>query len=150
MEARVLSNDVICVVLHRNDPLAAREAIRPEDLGTSPVVMLGKDSSIRKHMDDALREAGVRPPAVHECPDIHSMIGMIRADAGVGFLSSRVAAQYVADPVVSRPIEPVIRTMTAVLYLKGGAQDVHLASFAEYLQDSLGGSPLPDGGSRTA
>ena len=131
-----LSRDCIHVVLHEKHPLADRSAIRIEDLNHRNIIMLNKTSSIRRHMDTALTEAGVVPARVYECPAIHSMEGMIQSNVGVGFLSSRVAARYAVPPIISRPLLPEIPTMTAVLYRKNAQEIELLDEFCRFILDS--------------
>ena len=139
MEIRILFKDMIHAVLNRNSRLSGEDSISLANLGSVPVVMPGRESSVRLHMDAAFRKAGIHPAAVYECPDIHSMIGMIRSDAGVGFLSSRVAAQYTDDRILSLPLTSPIPALTAVLYRKDDPNMDLLAAFSDLLQRSVRG-----------
>lgn len=132
-----LSRDRIHVVLHEQHPLADHPAIQIEELNHCRIIMLNKASSIRRHMDIALAEAGVVPARVYECPAIHSMEGLIQSNAGIGFLSSRVAARYAAPPIVSRPLQPEIATMTAILYRKNAQKAELLDEFFHFFLDSV-------------
>lgn len=132
-----LSRDRICVVLHEQHSLAGHATIRIEDLNHCNIIMLSKASSIRRHMDDALAEAGIVPAQIYECPAIHSMEGMIQSNTGVGFLSSRVAARYAIPPVVNRPLIPEIRTMTAILYRKNDPKAELLDEFRRMIMESV-------------
>ena len=132
-----LSRDRICVVLNEHHPLASQASIRIEDLNRCNIIMLNKASSIRRHMDDALAEAGIIPARIYECPAIHSMEGMIQSNTGVGFLSSRVAARYVIPPVVIRPLIPEIQTMTAILYRKNDPKAELLDEFCHIILESV-------------
>lgn len=129
----VISEDVIRVVLHRDDPLAQKGPLRLEDLNGKELIMLSRASSIRNHMDAAFRKEGVHPHMALECPTIHSMIDMLRAGRGAGFLSSKVAENYISDPVVSVPLVPDIKTMTAILFRKSNPK----ANVLEQLSDGI-------------
>ena len=112
----VISQDVICVVLHKNNPLAQKDALRLEDLNGREIIMLSKESSIRKHMEAAFKKDGVHPHIAFECPAIHSLIGMLQSDYGVSFLSSKVASHCITPPIISVPLIPDIKTMTAIMF----------------------------------
>ena len=144
---RVFARDVIHVLLHASHPLAGRERLTLAELAGQPLVMLGGDSSIRRLMERAFRQAGIAPSVAWECPEIHSLIGMLRSNAGISFLSSRVAAQYAQPPVVSVPLAPPVETQTAVVYLRGNGAAPLLQSFSEHIvrcyQDAYAsGSPV--------
>lgn len=68
-------------------------------------------------MNYVFKTSGFYPVTTYSCPDIHSMIGLIQSDIGIGFLSSRVAAEYAHSPIVSVSFRPLFQTMTAAIYL---------------------------------
>ena len=127
---RVLARDRIRAVLGARHRLAGQKSLSLADLRGETVVLLPEGSSIRSCMDAAFRQAGVVPSATLECPEIHSMIGMLRAELGVGFLSSRIAKEYEQPSIRSVPIEPPPETVTAFLYAGTGGKAEALAAFA--------------------
>lgn len=130
---RVFARDVICAVLHSSHPLAGRERLTLPELAAEPLVMLSGGSSIRRRMEQAFRQAGLAPAVAWECPEIHSLIGLLRSNAGVSFLSSRVAGQYAQPPLVIVPLAPPVGTQTAVVYWKNSPAAPLLERFADYI-----------------
>lgn len=134
VNADIVSTDIIHVVLSPKNPLAAKEFLTLQDLNHKNIIMLSKSSSIRMHMDQAFVNSEIIPAKIFECPVIHSMIGMISADQGCGFLSSRVAAQYISSSIVSRPLTPEIRSNTAVIYLKNSLKAEVIQKFSAFIK----------------
>lgn len=134
---RIISRDVICVVAHESNPLAQKDALRLEDLNGREIIMLSKASSVRRHMDAAFKKAGIRPQMVLECPDIHSLMGTLQSDCGVSFLSSKVAAHCIAPPVITVPLIPDIKTMTAILFRENDQKSHILEQFSEIIRQSF-------------
>ena len=137
-EAVVISRDAVCALAHEKDPLAARGALRAEDLNGAEILLPGRESSLRAQVEEALRGAGVRPRGTVDCPDVHSLVGMVRGGAGIGFLSTKVAAQVAAAPAVRLPFLPVIQTVTAVLYRRDSRKRDVLAAFADAVRRAAG------------
>lgn len=138
-DIRVFFRDAIHVLVNASHPLSARSEIRLSDLADEPLILLGKDSSIRNQMELVFRQSGISPHIAYECPEIHSLLGMLRSGAGISFLSSRVAGQCIGEPIRSIPLTPVIETRTAVLYLNRSGKRELLARFADYFESRIGG-----------
>lgn len=77
-EIHIFSTDPIFVLLNENEP----------------IIMLEKKSSIYRQIDFTFKSAGITPAKVYSCPEIHSMVGLLQSNTGIGFLSSRVASEY--------------------------------------------------------
>lgn len=112
----VFSKDHICAVLHQRHPLAKNTAITLSDLEGHTLLLLERGSSIRSRMESALKERQISPDQVIDCPDIHSLTGMLASGVGIGFLSSQVAAQSITASMLSLPLLPEMETITALFY----------------------------------
>lgn len=137
VEIHVVSQDHINVILNEKNPLSTCTALSLEDIRNEPIIMLGKGSSIYRQINLAFKSAGIIPAETYPCPELHSMIGMIQSNTGIGFLSSRVAAEYVHSPIVSIPFTPELPTMTAIMYLKKHPNLEPIQMFFEYAKDVL-------------
>lgn len=137
LEIRVFSHDTIHVLINAAHPLSVKPMIALSELANEPLVMLNKNSSIRDQIELAFKQAGILPTIVYDCPEIHSLIGMLQSNVGISFLSSRVASQYMQPPILSIPLEPKEETQTAAIYLKRNSKANILTSFADYITDSL-------------
>lgn len=137
LAVRVFSHDRIHALVNASHPLSVKTAIGLSDLASEPLVMLNQNSSIRNQIDLAFQQAGISPTVVYDCPDLHSLMGMLQSNIGVSFLSSRVAGQYIQSPILSIPLEPEIETQTAAIYLEWSSKSDVLERFANFLEREL-------------
>ena len=73
----------VCYPGHR---LARRRLVTPQNLATEPFVAFDRGLTIRKAIDRALRQHGVRPPIVMEFDNIETIKQAIMIQAGVSIL----------------------------------------------------------------
>ena len=135
LKVRIFSEDVITVLYSRKRAIAQRDYVVMEDLVDEPVIANEKSTSIRMSMESIFTSSGVHPPViVCTCPDMESLIGMVRANIGICYLSSGVAHQYIADgELVSIPLHPTYYTHTAMITLAGRRDDsLSLQYFEDY------------------
>lgn len=129
---QVFSKDHICAVLHERHALARQDAVPLFQLEDQTLLLLGKGSSIRTRMEAALAERQLKPARIIDCPEIHSLVGMLHSGTGIGFLSSRVAAQSIAPPLRSLPLKPEMETFTALFYPNRTEKSPALQKLGEY------------------
>jgi DNA-binding transcriptional LysR family regulator len=91
------------VVCHPAHPFARRRLVRPDDLNGAPFVAFDRGLTIRKAIDRALRQRGVRPRIVMEFDNIETIKQAIMIDAGVSLLPRHTVEK-----------ETGIRTLAAV------------------------------------
>lgn len=135
LKVRVFSEDVITVLCSRKRKIARRDFVTMEDLADEPVIANEKSTSIRMSMDAIFAASGVHPPViVCTCPDMESLIGMVRANIGICYLSSGVAHQYIAGgELVAVPLHPTYYTHTAMITLADRRDDsLSLQYFEDY------------------
>lgn len=137
LEIHVVLQDHVNVILNERNPLSKYTALSLEDIRNEPIIMLGKGSSIYRQINLRFKSAGITPAKTLSCPELHSLIGMIQSNIGIGFLSSRVAAEYVHSPIVSIPFTPEFPTMTAIMYLKKSPNAKPIQLFFEYVKEAL-------------
>jgi len=129
---RAIARDQVCALLRPEDRPQG-DSLPIGELAGKRILLLEKGSSIRARMEEALRREGIRPAAVTDCPEIHSMLGIVQTGLGVGFLSSRVAGQYLSPTLCRLPLEPRIESVTALLYPKNSAWREALDTLAKKL-----------------
>lgn len=110
------SEDYVCAIVNDKNTLACKSIITGTDLNHKTLLLLEQGSSIRKYVELMIHRSKITPAAIIDCPEIHSMMGLLKKDTGVGFLSSKVAAQYASKPICSIPIEPPIRSNTSLIF----------------------------------
>ena len=101
------------------------------DIPVSYTHLLEKTTSIRAEMDDIFKQCGVHPNIICTCPNMDSLISMIRADMGVTFLSSGVAKAYKTPDLCCIPIRPAYRTKTAMITRETATPSEPLQYFEE-------------------
>lgn len=134
VETHIISHDAIYVVLHERHSLASRKEINIPELNQQKIILLGRNSSIRKQIEYSFKQTRVSPSAFYESPEIHSLIGMLQSNVGISFLSSRVADQYCSPPIISIPLKPEITTTTALIYLKKNKMADALEDFCSFIR----------------
>jgi len=81
-----LRSEPMAFVCHPNHRLARRRTITPADLASEAFVAFDRELTIRKAIDRALRQHGVRPPIVMEFDNIETIKQAIMIAAGVSIL----------------------------------------------------------------
>lgn len=132
LNVRVFLEDTIMVMASSKRDFGGQKSVKVHDLSMVPVITLEKTTSIRMEMDDIFKQCGVRPNIVCTCPNMDSLISMIRADMGVTFLSSGVARAYLTPDLLCLPIYPVYRTQTAMITRETAKPSEPLQYFEDY------------------
>lgn len=79
--------DELRLIVPEGHRLSSRGTFRWADLDGEPVVAFEADSAVRRLIDALAHEAGVRLDVVMELRSIESIVQMVRAEIGVGFVS---------------------------------------------------------------
>lgn len=124
--------DTIVVVAARRSSIGDREYLDMQDISALPVIGLDTKTSIRMQMNDIFLNMHQSPKIVCTCPDIDSLIGMVRANIGITFLSSGVAQSYLHKDLVSLPLHPIQKTQTAMVTYKRTTPSYALRLFEDY------------------
>jgi DNA-binding transcriptional LysR family regulator len=98
-----LRSEPMAFVCHPGHRLARRRLVLPPDLAAEPFVAFDRGLTIRKAIDRALRQHGVRPPIVMEFDNIETIKQAIMIRAGVSILPGHTVEK-----------EAGIRTMAVV------------------------------------
>ncbi len=80
-------SDELRLILPRGHALEGRRSFRWRDLDQEPVVAFEAGSAVRALIDSAAASHGVALDIVMELRSIESIVQMVRADIGVGFVS---------------------------------------------------------------
>ena len=123
LNVRFFLEDSIMMMASLKRDFGGQKTVEVQDLSVVPIIALEKTTSIRAEMDDIFKQCGVHPNIICTCPNMDSLISMIRADMGVTFLSSGVAKAYKTPDLCCIPIRPAYRTKTCLLYTSDAADD---------------------------
>ncbi|MHC4956807.1 MAG: LysR family transcriptional regulator [Planctomycetota bacterium] len=80
-------DDPIVLAAARDHPLVRRKRVHTSDLDGMPLIGFEAGSAIRRLIDDALQDAGVRVDVVMELRAIQSMLRMVALKLGLAFVS---------------------------------------------------------------
>lgn len=112
------AEDYVCAIVSEQNSLALRQSIKLSDLDHQTLLLLEKGSSIRKHIEQLIQRNQITPSGIIDCTEIYSMMGLLNTNAGIGFLSSKVASQYLNNPIRCIAIEPPLKSSTALIFSK--------------------------------
>lgn len=103
--ADVVRSGTVCI-LHQAHPLAARDAIGPEDLAGVPLVSLGINTDHGRKLEAIFRNANVRQNIVAECHTTSAACALAREGIGVTIVNELLAYAYLRAPLVMRRFNP--------------------------------------------
>ncbi len=126
--------DRIVAIAARRHPLAQRARIPPGALHGAPVVAFEAGSAIRRRIDRALEEHGVRVRTVMELRSIQSIVRMVGLDMGLGFVSG-LGVSADSREVTVLPVQGLKITRTlAVITKRDRPPSVAAAAFLKHLE----------------
>lgn len=108
VQAEHLVRTPFCCAVPRDHRLARHEVIRPEDLHGEPFIALSRDELSQAKIDTVLREAGVTPREVAECPLFSGAVALASAGLGITMADAFSMASGHFPGVVMRPFAPVV------------------------------------------
>lgn len=112
---RRVRSDPLIVVLPRDHRLASRKAIRLRDIRGEPFIKPSKTApTLRKIIEDSLRQAGLDIRADHEVHNLAHAFSMIASTRAVTLLPA-YAKSYLPSSVASRPIQGDAPTVDLVV-----------------------------------
>ena len=123
LEFQILADDEFVLVLHRDDPLAAAEAISWSDVDENRFVAVWKGSGNRMLIDRGLARAKRRLGWAYEVRHLSTALALVEAGVGITALprsalaerhQSHVVSRPLTDPVISRAMGTVRRTDVAL------------------------------------
>ena len=149
--AEGLSREVLAelppyALLAESDPLAAREALAPEDFRGRPMVLLATPPS-PDYFLTLLREQGIEPEVAYSSRSIETVRGMVGHGLGFALLASRPAGDLTHDGarVVRRPLGWAARPSRLMLVRRESAALSPPADrFARICRAHFGAEPRPE------
>jgi DNA-binding transcriptional LysR family regulator len=118
LRATPLIVDSLCAFVRRAHLLARQDSVTLRELVTQPLILIGKGTSVREVLDDALQREKLLPKVAYEANYVSTALGMVRADLGITVLPESVAhiedaggirCLPITRPTLSRKIEIIQR-----------------------------------------
>jgi len=110
--------DSMCAFLRRAHLLARQESVTLRELLTHPLILIGKGTSVREVLDEALGREKLVANIAYETNYVSTAMGMVRAGLGVAVLPESAANSEdareirclpITRPALSRKIEVIQR-----------------------------------------
>jgi DNA-binding transcriptional LysR family regulator len=142
-----LLTDRMVAVLPLQHPLAKAKSVGLADLLASPLVLMDRDSSVRRSVDAACASIGRIANPVFEVAYMATAIGLVRAGLGATLLSSSAADLRAASDLVLRDLtEPRVERQLGVVQQRRRALAPAVEAFVEVLREVAAerGPPRPD------
>lgn len=103
LAAEPFCSDRFHLVCRRDHALAARKRVTLEALAGEPFVHLARTSSVRQHIEAALRP--LQPARVMELEQLSSVAGMVRAGLGITVVPALTLFHFQHPDLVARPVQ---------------------------------------------
>jgi DNA-binding transcriptional LysR family regulator len=100
-----LASDRMVAVLPRNHPLARAKRIDLADLLDTPLILMDRDSSVRRIVDQACAALGRMATPAYEPAYMATAIGMVRSGLGATLLPSSALEIASASDLVVHPLD---------------------------------------------
>jgi DNA-binding transcriptional LysR family regulator len=82
----------VFLIAHPAHPLAARKAVRPEDMAGQVLLLTESGCAYRKKLDETLASLGIKPAGVTEFSSVEAIKPCLAAGMGIGLLPEIVVA----------------------------------------------------------
>ena len=136
VEFTPLFNDRMSAIFPRHSPLAQKRTLSLKDLTASPLILMGRDSSVRAVVDRALAGIGHLDPPAYEASYISTALGMVEAGLGVTILPASVLRMDRGHGLMSRPIQsPKIDREVGLIQLRGRSLSPAAGAFLRALRE---------------
>lgn len=125
----------LVVALHRNHALAAEAGpISIDELAEEDIVSYPQSSSVFSVVAELARQAGFRPRIVQEATETSTLIALVGAGLGVGFLPGSQALPLNSS-IVIRPLAGDVSLGMATAW-KSGNDSALLSSFVQLIREA--------------
>jgi LysR family transcriptional regulator, carnitine catabolism transcriptional activator len=119
LSAEPLFTDRLCAFIPKDHLLTRRNTLTLRELAVHPLLVTGKDSSVREILEDALEHEGLLVTPAYEANYMSTVIGMVNAGLGIAVLPEGV--EYGLNWQIRRlPIsKPILNREIMIVRKKG-------------------------------
>jgi len=135
-----LCEDRLMAIFPSGHPLEARQTITLDDIAPYPLVLLDRETSVRRMVDRAF--AGLGKPITQACEATYmaTAVSMVRAGLGISLLPSSAVEINIYKDIVARAVDNSEMTRRIVIIRKKNAA---LKPHAQVVLQALLAAPLP-------
>ncbi|CAM3343913.1 LysR family transcriptional regulator [Asticcacaulis taihuensis] len=135
-----LCQDRLMLVMPTGHPLALQDTVTLADVAAHPLVMMDRETSVRRMVDEAFAASGLSLKPACEATYMATAVSMVRAGLGVTLLPSSAAEINIYPDVLARAVTGEGMTRKIVIIKRPG---VRLRTTADALYMALLGAALP-------
>ncbi|TNE41157.1 MAG: LysR family transcriptional regulator, partial [Alphaproteobacteria bacterium] len=144
LEFQPMYDDEIMLIVTKDHPLSTRSAVRWRELEGEEIVLLSKDTGVRRSIDKTLAGQGLELNAVFEPALIQTAAALVSAGAGVGvILSSYLPVIDRSNIVPLKLQEPLVLRPVGIITLSGRTLNPAAVVFKDMIAAKLSGQPAP-------
>lgn len=118
LKATLLLTDRLCAFVPKSHLLGRSGSVTLKELISQPLILTGKDSSVRELVERALKRERIQPKIAYETNYMSTAVSMVRAGLGIAILpefasseehSGDIRTVAISKPLLSRKIEVITR-----------------------------------------
>jgi DNA-binding transcriptional LysR family regulator len=136
LERQLLRNEKLVAAVPGNHPVLVRAgALQLADLAPEPLIVYPKAPrpSYADQVLSLFREAGFKPPAVHEVRELQTALGLVAAETGVCLVPASVE-RLRRDNVAYRPMDAVEAVSPIIMSTRKGDRSPELALIVKLIR----------------
>ena len=133
IEAEVLFDERLLLVVGPRHPLAERQSVRIRQLASVPLALLPRSFATRRLIDDSLGQADVAPVVRVELDSVEALLGVCRYGDLASIVPER-AARQAPDLNAIALSEPEIVRRAGILWRRGASRSAAAREFAALLR----------------
>lgn len=130
-----LESDAVCI-MPRGHALESKDAVEPLDLDDVPLVLLGRQRTIRHEIDMAFRQARVPPRIAIEVHSVGVACSLVAQGLGVSIVNALLASYCTGMAFTTRPFRPRISYQLGIATIGGSPSAPLAAAFSNLLLDA--------------
>ena len=132
----VLETEGMCV-MHQSHPLAELSEVSLEALRYEPLVLLGRQRSLRSELDLRFREAEITPQVRVEVHSVSAACAFVAEGMGVSIINGLLAKEFGGLPLIAKPLRPALCYRFGLIFRKDQPRSLLVESFAEHMRNRL-------------
>jgi DNA-binding transcriptional LysR family regulator len=137
LERQLLRNEKLVAAVPANHAILRRDgALSLADLAVAPLIVYPKAPrpSYADQVVAVFREAGLKPPAVHEVRELQTALGLVAAEVGVCLVPASIE-RLRRDNVVYRPLDAVQAVSPIIMSSRKGDRSPEIALVLKLIRE---------------
>ena len=133
IEAEALFDERLLLVVGRDHVLAARRSLALKALDGVALALLPRSFAMRRHIDEALRQVGVKPAVQVEMEPVESLLSLCR-HGGLASIVPERAARQVPELFAIALTTPALVRHAGIVWRRGASRSAAARAFAALLR----------------